>query len=36
MTDDNKRALADSIFERELRRENEVSDALKIELVIRL
>ena len=31
MTDDNQRALAETVFEREQRREKEISDALKME-----
>jgi len=31
MTDDNQRALAETIFERGQRREREISDALKLE-----
>jgi hypothetical protein len=31
MTDDNQRALAETIFERGQRRETEISDALKLE-----
>jgi hypothetical protein len=31
MTDDNPRALAETVFEREQRREKEISEALKIE-----
>jgi len=31
MTDNNQRALAETIFEREQRRESEISDALKME-----
>jgi len=31
MTDDNQRALAETVFERERRREKEISDALKME-----
>jgi hypothetical protein len=31
MTDDNQRALAETVFEREQRREREISDALKME-----
>jgi hypothetical protein len=31
MTDDNQRALAETVFEREQRREKEISNALKME-----
>jgi hypothetical protein len=31
MTDDNQRALAETVFEREQRREKEINEALKIE-----
>jgi hypothetical protein len=31
MTDDNQRALAETVFEREQRREKEISEALKME-----
>ena len=31
IADDNQRALAETLFEREQRREREISDALKIE-----
>jgi hypothetical protein len=31
MIDDNQRVLAETVFEREQRREREISDALKIE-----
>jgi hypothetical protein len=31
MTDDNQRSLAETVFEREQRREKEISDAMKME-----